>query len=181
MNKNDARTTGLKQRSLLTGQQRSQYSHQIFLQTIPYLHKANIVGCYISMRDEVMTDEIVHHCFTMQIPLAVPKTEKDGLHFYFIHSLNDLKPGVFGVQEPWQTEEVDLTDIDIMLVPLSSFDSSLHRTGYGKGYYDHILLDSMSKIGLGYSCQQVEKIETDPWDVTLDLIITENFDNKFGK
>ena len=181
MNKNDARITGLKQRSLLTHQERSRYSHHIFLQTIPYLHKAHIVGCYISMRDEVMTDEIVHHCFTMRIPLAVPKTEKDGLHFYEIHSMNDLKPGVFGVQEPWQGEEINLHDIDTMLVPLSSFDSSLHRTGYGKGYYDHILLDSMSKIGLGFSCQKVEEIKTDSWDVSLDRVITENFDDKFGK
>ncbi len=181
MNKKDARTTGLKQRSLLTEQQRALYSHQIFLQTIPYLHKANIVGCYISMRDEVSTDEIVHHCFTMRIPLAVPKTEKDGLHFYLIHSIDDLKPGVFGVKEPWQGEEISLECLDLMLVPLSSFDSSLHRTGYGKGYYDHVLSDTMSKIGLGFSCQKVDKIETDLWDVTLDRVITENFDDKFGK
>lgn len=181
MNKNEARTAGLKQRSLLTEEQRSLYSHHIFLQTIPFLHKAGIVGCYVSMRDEVITDEIIHHCFTMQIPLAVPKTQKDGLHFYRIHAMDDLKPGVFGVKEPWRGEEVSLENIDLMLVPLSSFDASLHRTGYGRGYYDHILLDTMSKIGLAFSCQKVDSIETDPWDVTLDRIITENFDDKFGK
>ena len=28
-------------------------------------------------------------------------------------------------------------------------------------------------IGLAYECQKCDRIETDPWDQTLDLIITE--------
>lgn len=171
MDKKTARKTGLKNRSLLTPEQRERKSRDIFIQTLNVIHDAQMVGCYVSMKDEVSTDEILHYCFIMRIPVCVPKVEDHTLSFYEIASRDDLGPGVFGTEEPVTKKKVNLSDIDVMLVPLSSYDEENNRTGYGKGYYDSVLKACSCKIGLAFEEQKVDCIETDPWDVKLDQII----------
>lgn len=171
MDKKTARSAGLKNRSLLSGSQREKKSREIFVQVLNVIHDAKMVGCYVSMRDEVSTEEILHYCFVMRIPVCVPKVENQTLSFYEIESEEDLKPGVFGTREPFRGNRVKISDIDVMLVPLSSFDDDNSRTGYGKGYYDSVLKDCSCRIGLAFDEQHVDHIDTDPWDVTLDQII----------
>lgn len=171
MNKNRAREKGLKNRSLLSAELREKKSRDIFIQVLNKIHDAKTVGCYVSMKDEVSTDEILHYCFTMRIPICVPKVEKGSLSFYEIQSRDDLGPGIFGTREPVSGRKVRISDIDVMLVPLSSYDQNNNRTGYGKGYYDSILNECSCKIGLGFNEQEVDSIETDPWDVKLDEVI----------
>ena len=137
------------------------------------LEQADIISCYVSMRDEVSTEEILDWCFSQKKTLAVPKTLKHTLEFQVIHSRNDLKPGIFGVSEPEGGEILSPDQFDLILVPLSAFDAAGHRTGYGKGYYDSILSSCRKKIGLAFSCQCMPSIETEPWDIPLDLILTE--------
>ena len=170
MDKNTARKTGLRNRSLLSEEQRKQKSRDIFIQVLNVIHDARLVGCYVSMKDEVSTGEILHYCFTMRIPVCVPKVENDTLAFYEIASEDDLGDGVFGTKEPVRGKKVNIPDIDVMLVPLSSFDAQNNRTGYGKGYYDSILTQCSEKIGLAFDEQKVETIDTDPWDVKLDSV-----------
>lgn len=170
MDKKTARKTGLRNRSLLTPEQREKKSRDIFIQVLNVIHDAGMVGCYVSMKDEVNTSEILHYCFTMRIPLCVPKVENDTLSFYEIESENELRPGIFGTMEPVTDKKVKLKDIDVMLVPLSSYDEENNRTGYGKGYYDSVLQECSCRIGLGFDEQKVDYIETDPWDVKLDQI-----------
>lgn len=171
MDKKTARKTGLKNRSLLSEKERNRKSRDIFIEALNVIHDANMVGCYVSMKDEVSTEEILHYCFTMRIPVCVPKTVNNTLSFYEITSMDDLKPGVFGTREPWRGKKVNIPDIDVMLVPLSSYDEDRNRTGYGKGYYDSILRQCSLKIGLAFDEQKVDHIETDPWDVRLDKIL----------
>jgi len=44
----------------------------------------------------------------------------------------------------------------------------------GKGYYDKMLKKVKGlKVGLAYQFQLVDGIKEDPWDVKMDMIITE--------
>ena len=131
----------------------------------------DIVGCYVSMKDEADTYPIIRYCFDHGIPVAVPKVVDNTLQFHRICSFDQLKEGTFGVSEPIVSCPVAVYDITLMFVPLSSYDDACHRTGYGKGYYDSVLNECGRKIGLAYSEQKMESIETDPWDVILDEII----------
>jgi len=66
-------------------------------------------------------------------------------------------------------------------MPLLGFDNEGSRLGMGGGYYDRALSFKHSEeqpskpllIGLAYSFQQIEGLQSDTWDVPLDVIITE--------
>lgn len=71
-------------------------------------------------------------------------------------------------------------DPDLLLVPLSAFDSTGNRIGYGAGHYDRAIARLRAKgltprlIGIAFDVQKVEAVPTGPHDVPLDAILTES-------
>lgn len=65
---------------------------------------------------------------------------------------------------------------DAIIVPMLGFDASLHRLGYGGGYYDKFLAEQSGakKIGVCYELGKVDQLPSEPHDVALDIIITES-------
>ena len=162
---------GLMKRRQISDDRRRIYDALILNEMKELAAGASLICCYVSMKDEADTRAFLNWCFENNRPVAVPKTGSRTLTFHRIHSPADLKPGVFGVLEPAGDETVDPSFIDLMFVPLSAFDRQGHRTGYGKGYYDSVLTQTMQKVGIAYPEQEVDRIEPDPWDVTLDAVI----------
>ena len=64
---------------------------------------------------------------------------------------------------------------DVLLVPLVAFDRFNNRLGYGGGFYDRYLNDNKKilSIGFAFSCQKVNRLEINPFDKKLDVILTE--------
>ena len=171
LDKNIARAKGLQARALLSLKERSKKSHTACQEVISRIHAGMIVGCYVSVKDELDTSEILEFCFANNISVCVPKVVENTLQFYKIKSNDDLVPAPFGLLEPNVTEMIPVQKIDMMIVPLSSYDSKNHRTGYGKGYYDSVLGNCINKIGIAFQEQEVDQIDVEPYDVTLDEII----------
>lgn len=96
----------------------------------------------------------------------------------------ELVPGAalvatgFGTSGPGP--DASVLDPDIMLVPLSAFDSIGHRIGYGAGHYDRAIARLHQKglnphlIGIAFDCQEVPSVPAEPHDVRLDAILTES-------
>jgi 5-formyltetrahydrofolate cyclo-ligase len=65
-------------------------------------------------------------------------------------------------------------------MPLVGFDKNKNRIGMGGGFYDRTLsfkkkqksFSSPRLYGLAFDCQEVDKLDTRPWDVQLDGVIT---------
>ena len=95
-------------------------------------------------------------------------------HLWFDAS-TDIQISDRGIPEP-QTEKVaDLQQVNVILVPLLSFDQAGHRLGYGGGYYDQILPNLPSaviKVGLSLAGGMEAFNFVEPHDIPLDLIIT---------
>ena len=172
LDKKIARAKGLQARALLSLKERSKKSHTACQEVISRIHAGMIVGCYVSVKDELDTSEILEYCFANNITVCVPKVVENTLQFYKIKSNHDLVPAPFGLLEPNETELILVQRIDMMIVPLSSYDSKNHRTGYGKGYYDSVLGNCINKIGIAFQEQEVDQIDVEPHDVTLDEIIS---------
>jgi 5-formyltetrahydrofolate cyclo-ligase len=172
LDKNIARAKGLQARALLSLKERSKKSHTVCQEVISRIHAGMIIGCYVSVKDELETSEILEFCFANNISVCVPKVVENTLRFYKIKSNHDLVPAPFGLLEPNVTEMIPVQKIDMMIVPLSSYDSKNHRTGYGKGYYDSVLGNCINKIGIAFQEQEVDQIDVEPHDVTLDEIIS---------
>ena len=173
MDKKDARKAGLQQRALLSAAERAEKSRRITEKILPLLKEQTLVGCYVSMRDEVSTDGIISYCLHNDIPVAVPRVEGRTLVFVKITPDTRWTAGSFGVREPEGGETVRPEEISLMIVPLSAFDDNGNRTGYGKGFYDSVLGRCQRKTGIAFAVQKCSRIEADPWDIPLDSVITE--------
>ena len=88
-----------------------------------------------------------------------------------------LEPQGFGTYAPGGAAEV--LDPTLMLMPLAAFDRGGGRIGYGRGYYDRAIGALFAKcirphrIGVAFACQEVDVVPTEPHDIPLDLIGTE--------
>ena len=90
----------------------------------------------------------------------------------------------FGIAEPADVPArgVPPRRIDAVIAPLVGFDPRGYRLGMGGGYYDRALRARLAGrrawrrpriIGVAFACQEVRGYEVAPWDVPLDLIVTE--------
>ena len=68
----------------------------------------------------------------------------------------------------------------VVLVPLVAFDGRGHRLGYGAGFYDRTLAalradggPPVLAVGLAFAAQRVGAVPVEPFDVPLDLVVTE--------
>ncbi|MBT5006055.1 MAG: 5-formyltetrahydrofolate cyclo-ligase [Halieaceae bacterium] len=81
----------------------------------------------------------------------------------------------YGILEP-QTTSCTAAELDIILLPLVAWDTQGHRLGMGGGYYDRSLagVQNVIKVGLALELQKVEALVTEPWDIRMDFVATEN-------
>ena len=103
--------------------------------------------------------------------------------FYRIDNEKDIKEGYMRIKEPLPSKDrlVDCNE-GLIIVPGVAFDKKCNRTGYGKGFYDRYLTKhrGLIKIGLGFSFQVFDELETDSYDIPLDYVITEDNIYKSG-
>ncbi|UTF59236.1 5-formyltetrahydrofolate cyclo-ligase [Gilvimarinus sp. DA14] len=89
----------------------------------------------------------------------------------------------FGIAEPiaHQSAPLSARHLDLVLTPLVGFDRTGGRLGMGGGFYDTTFAfkrrtpghSKPKLIGLAHSCQEVEKLPLEPWDIPLDAVVTE--------
>lgn len=89
----------------------------------------------------------------------------------------------WGITEPVGGNLVRPEELDCILIPLLAFDTNGNRVGYGKGFYDRFLTecrpDSL-KAGVSFFEPLFEPIETNSFDIPLDICITPNKIWKFN-
>lgn len=135
----------------------------------------------IARQNEVDTWPIIHRVWqnSPNVRVAVPVTDitTNQLTHYVITPETPLIENRWGIPEPVTIEQlaIESQQIDIVLVPLLTFDRLGHRVGYGKGYYDRFLAEchpDCLKVGLSLF-EPVEQIDdVEPTDVQLDACIT---------
>ncbi len=150
-----------------------------FLSSTSYTH-SNLVLTYVSTDIEVSTERIITTALQDGKRVACPRCV-DGtreMNFYYIESLDELRPRTFGVREPEADESLlyDGTGRPICIVPGLSFDRWGYRLGYGKGYYDRFLSKYNGwTVGLCYSACVEYKLPHGRFDKPVDRLITEKY------
>lgn len=77
--------------------------------------------------------------------------------------------------DPAYAEAVEPESLDAVLVPLLGYDAQGQRVGYGGGYYDRFLAEcrlDVRRIGLSFFDPIDRILDTQPWDIRLDLCVT---------
>lgn len=134
---------------------------------------AKTIGIYVSFKNEVNTTALIEEMVKVK-KICVPKTGNNEMNFYLIDSLEELKLGNYGILEPHNNRLINKNKIDLLIVPIVSYDKNHNRLGYGGGYYDRYLKDYCGNvIGLAFNFQQVEKLSVEKHDLPIKTIIDE--------
>ena len=110
-----------------------------------------------------------------EINIVVPKVlSPTTLDHISIDPQTSWAQGRWGIPEPETGPTVAPCEIDLVLVPLLSFDQHGHRVGYGKGFYDRFLGqcgDHTEFMGVSFWGPGPD-IDTEASDVALHQVFT---------
>ncbi|QJC29706.1 5-formyltetrahydrofolate cyclo-ligase [Enterobacteriaceae endosymbiont of Plateumaris pusilla] len=140
------------------------------------------IGLFISFSGEINTNLLIKKLWLQNKTVFVPIIDpffKGKLLFSKYNSNTILKFNKFNILEPnVKKESLFLIDIlDIIIVPIVSFNFNHYRLGMGGGYYDRLLINKSNNIlpiGIAYDCQLNNKFPICKWDVPLPVIITQS-------
>ena len=180
--KTDLRQSIKQMRSELDPEIKQQMDDSItdsFLRSTSYT-RSDVILTYVSTGIEVSTERIILTSLSDGKRVACPRCIYGSreMDFYYIDSLDELKPRTFGVREPEGDPDklYDCTGHPICIVPGLSFDRWGYRLGYGKGYYDRFLSRYGGwTVGLCYSACVQYKLPHGRFDRPVDRLITENY------
>lgn len=130
---------------------------------------------YWSLPSEVFTHDAVER-WSENKKVYLPVINGNELDVVPYEGLSALaKEKSFGILEPTSTTKVSIESIDIVIVPGVAFDSNCSRLGKGKGFYDRLLSGvNTLKVGICFDYQLVDEVPVEPFDIVMDMVITES-------
>ncbi|MCQ2492114.1 MAG: 5-formyltetrahydrofolate cyclo-ligase [Lachnospiraceae bacterium] len=138
---------------------------------------ASAIFCYVNFGKEVVTVPIIETALSMGKRVGVPLCLGKGImDVHEITSLDQLKPGAYGILEPdASTPLIDVKDIDFGIIPCVSCNKKGERLGHGAGYYDRYLSKgNFVKAILCFDEMMEEAIPTDEHDVLMDYVVSQS-------
>ena len=147
------------------------------------------VAAYLAMPGEVGLAGAIAEALESGTEIYVPRLasrRRGRMRFVRLRPDCPLRPNAaaFGILEPAASsgEWLPPRCLDVILVPLVGFDREGNRLGMGAGYYDRALRRRRDRdrawrrprlVGIAFSCQETARIDPSPWDVALDLVVTD--------
>jgi 5-formyltetrahydrofolate cyclo-ligase len=142
---------------------------------MPLIAGARRVAFYQALGSELGCGAAIAAAASAGIALALPHVAGPGQPMRFLAWApgDRLESGWRGLLQP-AADSPELLP-DAVVTPLLGFDSARRRLGQGAGFYDRAFaaMPDVKKIGWGWSIQQRPAIASDPWDVPLDAVVTE--------
>ena len=136
---------------------------------------AQVVALYMGLDDEAPAQRLAAPLIAMGITVVLPRVlDRLGSMDFLRWTPDDiLVPGPFRTSHP-QVGNGPVTP-DVIIAPMVGFDRNLNRLGQGGGYYDRSFarLPDALRIGLAWSAQELDAVPADPWDLPLDMVLTE--------
>jgi 5-formyltetrahydrofolate cyclo-ligase len=133
------------------------------------------VTSYVPMGSEADPSPLARAATDAGCVLALPHitVRSEPMRFLAWETEAALEAGPFGLTQP-AAGAIELRP-DIILTPLVAFDVELNRLGQGAGYYDRVFerFPEAWRVGVAWSCQRVDALPVETWDVPLHAIVTE--------
>ena len=157
--------------------QRRQWGKAIEAQLCGLLNEqpAIILGVYWPFQGEYDPRPLVDWVMAQGSAVALPAVidKKAPLEYRTWRPGEPLVDGVWNIPVP---EKRDLVIPHAVLAPVVGFDRQCYRLGYGGGYFDRTLAalsPPPRAIGVGFELSQIETIYPQPFDIPMDVIVTE--------
>ena len=126
-------------------------------------------------KKEVNTEYLMHVLQGKDKSIVIPKLNFDTgtLQHILLQENTSLKVSKYGIPEPVSGIEINPQQLEVIFVPLLTYDQTGNRIGYGKGFYDRFLAQCSSKaIFVGLSLFAPEPIITsEATDISLHFCV----------
>ena len=148
-----------------------------------WFRRSKFVACYLSTQEEVDTWLLIDRAWRMKKRIFAPIIKKNfAMDFCELTAESKLVFNQYGLPEPQDGEIIAPRALDLVITPVVAFDADGNRIGMGGGYFDRTFsflrnrqyLIRPKLIGLAFSCQRVEKITPNPWDIRVFRVIDES-------
>ena len=106
MTKEQARVFVKAEKNKMPPAQIHENSRQIIDRLISqdFFYSADTVLTYVSYNQEVETHSFIDNCLSLGKTVLVPKVYGRDMKFHRITALSELKPGKYGILEPYYTD-----------------------------------------------------------------------------
>lgn len=142
-----------------------------------HVPRADYIGAFMPLPTE---PQIQYLWQTPGRKFCFPRTEDKEMNYY--DSAQFERSQRLGVLEPVEGIKVSLVDLKWILVPGLCFDYKGLRLGRGLGFFDRVLCGFKGvSIGLCFEEQLVEQLEQDPWDIPVNVLVTDLHIRDFRK
>ncbi|KAG7482060.1 5-formyltetrahydrofolate cyclo-ligase [Solea senegalensis] len=163
-------------------------SHKLFQH--PKYVSSKRIALFLSMSDEVRTEEIIKDAFKLGKSCFIPRYERSNSHMDMLklgglQDMETLPLTSWNIRQPADDDEsreeaLAAGGLDLILMPGLGFDKSGNRLGRGRGYYDTYLERCVKSpkgkpytIALAFKEQLCQEIPVDDNDVLIDEILYE--------
>jgi 5-formyltetrahydrofolate cyclo-ligase len=145
---------------------------------LPAYRRARALAVYWPADGEADVRAIAAHAWSRGKRLYLPVVGHGGkMRFAPWDRAGRLQPNRFGIPEPvGSRRRLRAGGLDVVIVPLVAFDERGNRLGMGGGYYDRAFGRGRRRpllVGVAFSFQEAPSIPAQPWDIPLDIVITE--------
>lgn len=137
------------------------------------------VGSYCAVGSEASPKALEAALVQLGAMICWPRCENNALRFSPLPPLKAAagSSGAAAIPTPpLGSDELDASELDLILLPLLGFDALGFRLGQGGGFYDRALAGCAGRpyrVGVAFECQRVEQIPVDEWDQRLHAVLTE--------
>ncbi len=158
------------------------------LTATPEFQRARSLSAYWPVRGEMDVRPVIDAALArnkrVHLPVLAPPERSDtGLLFAPYSHDTPMVRDRYGIPAPEVApdELIEASALDLAVVPLVLFDDAGHRVGMGGGYYDRAFGFTRAAsrpqrpilVGAAHAFQRTEALEPEPWDVAMDLIVTD--------
>lgn len=131
----------------------------------------------IEEQKEVDTEFVLQILAGKDKEIVVSKSDFDTFEMthFLLTDNTKFRNNSYNIPEPINGLEVPVGKIEVVFVPLLTFDLKGNRVGYGKGFYDKFLSKcnpEVIKIGLSFFDVEEEISDVTKDDVKLDFCVT---------
>ncbi len=175
------RRTLRNKRAALTPKARRAASADILKQVsrLAVYRRAQSLALYCACASELDLWPLIHSARAQGKRVLLPRVRGARMHFVDAPAHTLMIPGPYGIAEPdVRSTPVPVRQIDLIIVPLLGFDSAGNRLGQGGGYYDKALATRRVSrwrrpfvVGAAFSVQRCDFLESEPWDIPMDVVI----------
>jgi len=145
---------------------------------LPNIPKGSTVCGYFPLQNEVDITSLLNKLLNRKDAVFLPRYHNHQVTFHRVQDLKNLEKGDLNIPEPSRNVPALNIQPDIVLVPGRAFDRTGARLGRGGGGYDKWIASQRTSkgqakfIGIGYECQIINEVPTEPHDEKMDIIAT---------